>query len=115
VNNINQLDIDLLSGYVSSLGKNIVQQMLDLYVQQSEVYLCDINNSIKEQSQTLWQESCHKMKGATGSVGLSVVHAKLVGLEKSAEAWSIKQQLISELSQENEKAIASFNAWLITI
>ncbi|MDG1753006.1 MAG: phosphorelay protein [Thalassotalea sp.] len=112
MNSINQLDTDLLTGYVENLGKDIVQQMLDLYIQQSVVYLRDINEAITECSQPLWQDHCHKMKGATGSVGLTLVHAKLVTIEKSTDDWNVKESYINELSELNNEAIASFTAWL---
>ena len=93
VNNINQLDVQLLADYIDNLGKDIVQQMLDLYIQQSDVYLQDIEQAITDESQTLWQDYCHKMKGATGSVGLVGVHALLVSCEKSTESWAKKTEI----------------------
>ena len=35
------LDLDLLEGYLDSLGKTIVEQMFALYCQQVEIYLND--------------------------------------------------------------------------
>jgi HPt (histidine-containing phosphotransfer) domain-containing protein len=113
VSNINQLDTDLLSGYVDNLGKDIVQQMLDLYIQQSVVYLQDIQQAINECSQSLWQEHCHKMKGAAGSVGLTSVHGKLVSIEKSTDSWEIKQNFSNELVELNKSAIEHFTQWLV--
>ena len=109
---MNQLDTDLLAGYVDNLGKDIVQQMLDLYIQQSVVYLRDIKEAITECSQPLWQEHCHKMKGATGSVGLTSVHAKLVAIEKSNDTWDVKEGYYNELAELNNAAITSFTTWL---
>jgi HPt (histidine-containing phosphotransfer) domain-containing protein len=114
VNNIKGLDTDLLAGYVENLGKDIVQQMLDLYIQQSVVYLKDIDEAMIACSQSLWQESCHKMKGATGSVGLTSVHAKLVAIEKSTDAWDVKKTYTEELEALNSAAINSFTTWLST-
>ena len=112
MNNINQLDMDLLAGYVDNLGKDIVQQMLDLYIQQSVVYLRDIKEAITECSQTLWQDHCHKMKGATGSVGLLSVHGKLVAIEKSTDPWDVKADYTEELTELNNSAIHNFTEWL---
>jgi HPt (histidine-containing phosphotransfer) domain-containing protein len=109
---MNQLDTDLLAGYVENLGKDIVQQMLDLYIQQSVVYLKDIKEAISECSQPLWQDHCHKMKGATGSVGLTSVHAKLVTIEKSVDGWDVKEGFANELAELNNEAIANFTTWL---
>lgn len=108
----NQLDISLLQGYLDNLGKDVVQQMLDLYVQQSVVYLQDINSALQEESQVNWQESCHKMKGATGSVGLIAVHSHLVTIEKSTAPWPEKALALKELTDLNEQAKSAFTDWL---
>ncbi len=114
VSDINHLDTQLLDGYRESLGREIVQQMLDLYIQQSEIYLGDINKAIVQESQSNWQEYCHKMKGATASVGLIVLHAELVSLEKSEIDWSEKIKHLEALSKLNQIAIAAFKNWLNT-
>ena len=106
------LDEELLSGYLESLGENIVKQMIELYTQQSEIYLSDINEAVKGQSQELWQEHCHKMKGAAGSVGLTKLHGHLVNVEKSEEASEKKLIMLAELYQQNNLAISAFNQWL---
>jgi HPt (histidine-containing phosphotransfer) domain-containing protein len=112
VNNINQLDTDLLAGYIANLGKDIVQQMLDLYVQQSVIYLQDIKQSMIDESQSLWQEHCHKMKGAAGSVGLLAVYDSLVKIEKSADDWPLKSKTCESLNALNQAGITTFRAWL---
>jgi HPt (histidine-containing phosphotransfer) domain-containing protein len=112
VNNINQLDLDLLNGYFDSLGEQVVKKMLALYVQQSALYLKDILQAITHESQELWQEHCHKMKGAAGSVGLLKVHAKLVLIEKLKAPSEKKSTELSELIKLNQLAIEVFNSWL---
>jgi HPt (histidine-containing phosphotransfer) domain-containing protein len=112
VNNFEQLDVSLLDGYVDSLGLDIVKQMLDLYIQQSITYLEDISDSIEQNSQALWEERCHKMKGATGSVGLLVAHAKLVAIEKISDEWPEKLKHRLELVEINREAIDAFKQWL---
>jgi len=112
VNNIEQLDINLLDGYLDSLGSDIVQQMLDLYIQQAITYIDDITDSIEQESQELWQERCHKMKGATGSVGLLDAHAKLVKIEKLSGSWAEKSIYLAELVVANKDSIDAFKVWL---
>jgi HPt (histidine-containing phosphotransfer) domain-containing protein len=112
VNKTEQLDVNLLDGYLDSLGQEIVQQMLDLYMQQSVTYINDIKDAIGQESQVLWQERCHKMKGATGSVGLLVAHEKLVAIEKLNDLWSEKVTHLAELTTINEQAITAFKTWL---
>ncbi|TWX58598.1 Hpt domain-containing protein [Colwellia hornerae] len=112
MNNTEQLDVNLLDGYLDSLGQDIVQQMLDLYVDQSKTYIEEIIDSIAQESQALWQERCHKMKGATGSVGLLAAHAKLVAIEKLPGQWPEKSVYISELNEINNHAVTAFETWL---
>jgi len=112
VNNINQLDSELLQGYLDNLGKNTVQQMLSLYQQQSALYLEEIEQALTNQSHTLWQEKCHKMKGAAGSVGLVKVHAKLVVIEECDKAWTEKRLYLEQLIQLNNNALVAFSTWL---
>ena len=109
---VEQLDVNLLDGYLESLGVDIVEQMLELYIQQSITYLDDMSDSLENKSQELWEERCHKMKGATGSVGLLTAHAKLVAIEKISGQWAEKSTYMSELIEINNKAIAAFKAWL---
>ena len=111
---IEQLDINLLEGYLNSLGQDIVQQMLDLYIQQSITYIHDITDAVTQESQELWQERCHKMKGATGSVGLISLHAKLVIIEKLTDSWTEKNKYVEELVTANDQAVSAFKQWLLS-
>ena len=106
------LDEELLTGYIDNLGSNIVKQMIELYVEQSNLYLVDIAKNVDENSQSQWQESCHKMKGAAGSVGLKKVHALLVNIEKLTVSTEKKLLLLSELKQLNQSGITAFKQWL---
>ncbi|MEW6984089.1 Hpt domain-containing protein [Colwelliaceae bacterium 6471] len=112
MSNFNQLDMPLLQGYLENLSKNVVAQMLDLYITQSKLYLIEIAKAVDEESQSLWEEQCHKMKGAAGSAGLIQVHKQLVTIEKSTDSWALKQELLKHLCDENEIAIKAFQEWL---
>ena len=115
VSEINQLDLSLLSGYLDNLGKDVVQQMLELYIQQSEIYLIDIKGSVSTKEQSTWQGACHKMKGAAGSVGLLVVYKNLVEIESSMALAGEKLVYVQELTTLNNKAISTFKKWLLDI
>ncbi len=109
------LDLELLEGYLDSLGKTIVEQMLALYCQQVEIYLNDIESAQLNDSLSGWQEHCHKMKGATASVGMFQLHGKLKLLEKTDAAKEKKSLLLKELRLSNEQAILAFKSWLESI
>jgi len=108
------LDIELLQGYLDSLGKAIVEQMFSLYCQQVKIYLKDIENAQLNDSLSGWQEHCHKMKGASASVGMSQLHRLLKVLEHTEATQEQKALLLEELKQANIKAMNTFSGWLDT-
>jgi len=114
-NKLTQLDNDLLDGYMQSLGIDVVKKMFALYNQQVIIYLKDIENSMLNDNVELWQEHCHKMKGAAGSVGFKSLHARLVLMEKTTVGITEKTQQFSELKDHNKHALNAFNDWLETI
>lgn len=111
-NELTQLDNELLNGYVESLGANVVKQMFALYNQQVTLYLEDIEGSLLSGSTELWQEHCHKMKGAAGSVGLKALHARLKLMEQTTANKESKARQLVELKIHNKQAIANFNDWI---
>ena len=46
MNEINHLDLDLLQGYKESLGNDVLLKMLEMYEQQSVIYLSDIEEAV---------------------------------------------------------------------
>jgi len=106
------LDTVLLGGYLDNLGESIVQQMLDLYLGQSVIYIDDIASATSVDKQQEWQEYCHKMKGAAGSVGLLLVHKKLVEIEKSEVNAESKKIMVNDLKELNQNATNIFSNWL---
>jgi len=111
-NKLIELDNVLLESYVQGLGIDVVNKMFTLYNQQVVVYLVDIEKSLQCNSEELWQEHCHKMKGAAGSVGLKSVHAQLVIMEKTTANKTEKAQQLAELKDHNQQAFVNFNIWL---
>jgi HPt (histidine-containing phosphotransfer) domain-containing protein len=102
------IDQVLIDDYLDNLGKTVVAKMLSMYEVQSKIYLSDIEQAIEVGEQSLWQERCHKMKGASGSVGMKKVHAYLVAIEKSSAPLSEKNDFVAELKSLNEEAIDAF-------
>jgi HPt (histidine-containing phosphotransfer) domain-containing protein len=110
-----QLDNELLDGYVQSLGVDVVKKMFALYSQQVAIYLEDIESSLLCDNGPLWQEHCHKMKGAAGSVGLKALHLRLKSMEKTTADASNKAHQLAELKIHNQQAIAEFSHWVESI
>ncbi len=111
-NELIQLDNELLDGYLQSLGKDVVRKMFALYCQQVIIYIDDIESSLLNESAQLWEEHCHKMKGAAGSVGLTSLHARLKLMEKTTDNTSDKTRQLVELKIHNKQAIVDFKNWL---
>jgi HPt (histidine-containing phosphotransfer) domain-containing protein len=111
-NTLVQLNHDLLNDYVQGLGVAVVNKMIALYCEQVVIYLVDIENSLQCNDAALWQEHCHKMKGAAGSVGLQSVHAQLALMEKTAAGITEKAQQLAELKEHNKNALDNVNGWL---
>lgn len=109
-----QLDLTLINGYLQALSLDVIKQMMDLYVQQSKVYLTEISRAIHFNDDKAWQEQCHKMKGSAASAGLVQVYAKLVVIEKSTDDVTIKQGYLHELTMLNTEAIDALQQWLAT-
>ncbi len=109
---IQHLDLALLEGYLEALDIDVLTQMLDLYQQQSQVYLAEIGSSIEQADQKDWQEQCHKMKGSAASAGLTQVREKLIAIEKSTQDWPIKSAHLKTLTLLNQQAIEAFKKWL---
>jgi len=106
------LDLSLINGYLDALDLTVIEQMLALYTQQSELYLTAIASTVVAADQKAWQEQCHKMKGSAASAGLSQVHQKLAVIEKSTEDWQTKAQYLQSLVLLNQQAITAFQHWL---
>lgn len=106
------IDEVLLNGYIESLGKDIVNQMFDLYKEQSVIYIDEIAASLPDGSQQDWHERCHKFKGAASSVGLLRMHAYMVEAEHSSVSSDEKQSLVNRMKALNEESIGEFKNWL---
>jgi len=111
MNEFKQLDIELLTGYQANLSPAILAQMAALYREQSLNYLERINQALDAEQQQ-WQQCCHKMKGAAGSVGFVEVHALLVSMEKTMTKWDEKSAAITQLQHLNELALQELQQWL---
>ena len=105
------LDVNLLNDYKENLGANFVEQMFDLYVSQSEIYLTELKEAMTTNNHSLWHEQCHKMKGSAGSAGLIEIRQFLVSIERSTESIDIKQAHYKKLEQLNTQAKEAFNCW----
>lgn len=107
------LDLTLIHGYLEALDISVIKQMLDLYVEQSALYIVEIQHAANSGDSKAWQEHCHKMKGSAASAGLKLVHEKLIDLEKTNENNDYKVAQTTLLLALNLESIAEFQQWLL--
>ena len=107
-----QIDEILLSDYMMNLGQDIVKEMIALYKQQSILYLNDISNAVAEEHTLLWQELCHKFKGAAGSAGLQTLYLFLLEIEKSSAEKKKKEAFLAQLTELNSSGITAIEQWV---
>lgn len=118
------VDFKLIDDYLENLGKSIVEQMLSLYVEQSSLYLKNIDKSANEigddnagNAENLnvskaWRESCHKMKSAAASVGLLQVRALLASMESGQLQTSSVNSEFEHLTYLNQSGIEVIKKYL---
>jgi HPt (histidine-containing phosphotransfer) domain-containing protein len=109
---ISCLDYELLQGYLDSLGKDVVEKMFDLYCQQVDIYLHNISDAQLNDNDVAWQEGCHKMKGATASIGLPYLYSQLKNYEFTTARQEEKAVMLNVLKKLNTEAIREFSTWL---
>lgn len=110
--NTEQLNIALMQDYLHSLDVDILMQMIDMYQEESEIYIQNIEEAINASDQLAWISSCHKMKGAAASAGLKAVNETLVEIEKSMEDWTTKAKYLKSLTELNHESIINLRFWL---
>jgi len=106
------LDVELLNDYLERLGIDIIKKMYVLYHQQATIYLDDIQRALSIKDNGLWQEHCHKMKGAASSVGLKSLYSMLAIMEKTNESMDKREEMLEKLKIKNKKDSLTFQAWV---
>lgn len=106
------LDKELIKQYMDVLGSEVFNQTVDLYIEQSEIYLQQLNNAISNQDYALWQESCHILKSASGNTGLKQVFNKAGNVEYSKQEFGYLAKDLDELQELNKVSIEQIQKWL---
>ncbi|MGJ8693802.1 MAG: Hpt domain-containing protein [Thalassotalea sp.] len=112
MSNNDVIDLALLTDYQDSLGKDVIEQMFDLYVEQSEIYINDIVTASTSNDDNFWHEKCHKLKGAASSSGLMELRKFIVEIENSKAASAEKLAIVETINELNIKGIMAFKVWL---
>ncbi|WP_068545854.1 Hpt domain-containing protein [Thalassotalea crassostreae] len=102
----------LIEQYRDALGNDVFLETINLYVEQSAIYLEQLAQSTKDKDYKYWQESCHILKSASGNSGLEQVFKKVADLEYSKEEFSQLEKQLAELSELNEIGIREIKQFL---
>ncbi len=106
------LDVVLLNDYLSRLGIDIIVNMYALYIRQSAIYLKDIEKALELKDSVLWQEHCHKMKGAASSVGLKSLYFLLSSIEETNETMEERELMYKNLVIKNNNDSLLLQKWI---
>jgi len=109
------LDMTLLNDYMDNLGGEIVFDMVGLFIQQSTLYVKEIEqtiNSTSDDAQLEWKEACHKMKGSAGSMGLKRLHGLLASSQTFTGNSDDKFTRLAEIKQLNDECIVALREWI---
>jgi len=109
------LNMTLLNDYMDNLGGEIVFDMVELFIQQSTIYIKEIEQTINSSSgdaQLEWKEACHKMKGSAGSMGLKRLHGLLASSQEFTGSNDEKSKLLAEIQQLTDECIAALREWI---
>lgn len=106
------IDYTIIKDYLENIGVAVVQQMFDLYKEQSNIYLADIEKVATSHDDEQWHQKCHKFKGATSSIGFIGLRAAVVEIEHSSASPEDKLKIHTDLVKHNDACMAEFEAWL---
>ena len=106
------LDLEIAGQYKDVLGVEVFGETVDLYVEQSHLYLDKLKQAVVEKNYLNWQDSCHILKSASGNTGLQQVFLKLKELEYAKDDFEQLSKALEELELLNLQSIAAIQKWL---
>lgn len=106
------LETEIINQYKDVLGAEVFQQTIDLYIEQSDIYINKLQQAISNSSYEAWQESCHILKSASGNTGLKCMFAKVNELEYSQQSFNELNIEVEALKVLNQQSISAIKKWL---
>lgn len=106
------LDLEIAGQYKDVLGVEVFGETVDLYVEQSHLYLDKLKQAVVDKNYLNWQDSCHILKSASGNTGLKQVFLKVKELEYSKDDFEQLSKALEELELLNSQSIAAIQKWL---
>ncbi|WP_185962620.1 Hpt domain-containing protein [Thalassomonas sp. M1454] len=106
------LDLEIAGQYKDVLGIEVFSETVDLYVEQSQLYIDKLKQAVAEQNYANWQESCHILKSASGNTGLKQVFNQVKELEYSKDDFAVLSVALEKLESLNKESIQAIKKWL---
>lgn len=106
------LELTIISQYREMLGLDVFEQTLELYTEQSDIYLNKLQKTIELEDYALWKDNCHVLKSASGNTGLKLVHKKVSDLEYSDKPFTELAKELDGLIELNQISIKELKKWL---
>lgn len=106
------LDEVIINQYRDVLGAEVFNQSVNLYVEQSDIYLKQLNSAVTQKDYQQWQSGCHILKSASGNTGLKQVFTLVSNIEYSKDSFTELAKQLSQLEQLNNHSIEVLKKWL---
>ena len=108
------LDLDTLTQYKQAIGAEALLSSVDLFEQLYPEYLGLIEQALERQDNDVITSEAHKLKGATGSVGLLRLCKLAQKVQvSSTEDWDTQHPVwIAEIRERVSGDIALLKDWL---
>ena len=93
------LDMETISDFIESMGIDAFKRSTDLFAKLSPKYCDELQSAINNTDIEEYSSVAHKLKGASGSVGLKEVqqHTKMMEKECKNVAFDVTQEWLDEL------------------
>jgi two-component system aerobic respiration control sensor histidine kinase ArcB len=93
------LDMETISDFIESMGIDAFKRSTDLFAKLSPKYCDELQSAINNTDIEEYSSVAHKLKGASGSVGLKEVqqHTKMMEKECKNVAFDVAQEWLDEL------------------
>lgn len=108
------LDLDTLDQYKQAIGADALLSSVDLFEQLYPDYLGLLEQGMERQDDEMITSEAHKLKGATGSVGLLRLCKLAQKIQvSSAEEWESDHPLwIAQIREQVAGDVARLKSWL---
>ena len=108
------INFKLLEEYENMLGLEVLHQMTKLYEESFQVYLEEIQQALSENCCRTWHDHCHRLKGATSSMGFIRFTYYLNQIEHKQLSERIQNPYIKMIIEHHNTALDELKSWLAT-